>query len=220
MKKIANEFKTFITRGNVVDMAVGVIIGGAFTGVVNGLSNFILKPIINWILAMVLGKDGLSGVITPLSMSQQIDANGELVWKLNSVGKIALDANGDKIPVWDLANSIYIDWGSFISAIINFLLIAVVLFTIVKVINTVRANHEKMTNLVINGKVTKEEKKEMKALGYDFRSDADIEVYRAQKKADADKAAAEAAEAAAIERANNPTTEDLLKDIRDLLKNK
>lgn len=220
MKKIANEFKTFITRGNVVDMAVGVIIGGAFTGVVNGLSNFILKPIINWILAMVLGKDGLSGVITPLSMSQQIDANGELVWKLNSVGKIALDANGDKIPVWDLANSIYIDWGSFISAIINFLLIAVVLFTIVKIINTVRANHEKMTNLVINGKVTKEEKKEMKALGYDFRSDADIEVYRAQKKADADKAAAEAAEAAAIERANNPTTEDLLKDIRDLLKNK
>ena len=220
MKKIANEFKTFITRGNVVDMAVGVIIGGAFTGVVNGLSNFILKPIINWILAMVLGKDGLSGVITPLSMSQQIDANGELVWKLNSVGKIALDANGDKIPVWDLANSIYIDWGSFISAIINFLLIAVVLFTIVKIINSVRANHEKMTNLVINGKVTKEEKKEMKALGYDFRSDADIEVYRAQKKADADKAAAEAAEAAAIERANNPTTEDLLKDIRDLLKNK
>lgn len=220
MKKIANEFKTFITRGNVVDMAVGVIIGGAFTGVVNGLSNFILKPIINWILAMVLGKDGLSGVITPLSMSQQIDANGELVWKLNSVGKIALDANGDKIPVWDLANSIYIDWGSFISAIINFLLIAVVLFTIVKIINTVRANHEKMANLIINGKVTKEEKKEMKALGYDFRSEADVEVYRAQKKADADKAAAEAAEAAAIERANNPTTEDLLKDIRDLLKNK
>lgn len=220
MKKIANEFKTFITRGNVVDMAVGVIIGGAFTGVVNGLSNFILKPIINWILAMVLGKDGLSGVITPLSMSQQIDANGELVWKLNSVGKIALDANGDKIPVWDLANSIYIDWGSFISAIINFLLIAVVLFTIVKIINSVRANHEKMANLIINGKVTKEEKKEMKALGYDFRSEADVEVYRAQKKADADKAAAEAAEAAAIERANNPTTEDLLKDIRDLLKNK
>lgn len=220
MKKIANEFKTFITRGNVVDMAVGVIIGGAFTGVVNGLSNFILKPIINWVLALILGQDGLSGVITPLSMVQQIDADGNLVWKLNSVGKIALDANGDKIPVWDLASSIYIDWGSFISAIINFLLIAVVLFTIVKVINTVRANHEKMTNLVINGKVTKEEKKEMKALGYDFRSDADIEVYRAQKKADADKAAAEAAEAAAIERANNPTTEDLLKDIRDLLKNK
>ena len=39
MKKIIGEFKTFITRGNVLDMAVGVIVGGAFTGVVNGLSN-------------------------------------------------------------------------------------------------------------------------------------------------------------------------------------
>ena len=60
MKKIANEFKTFITRGNVLDMAVGVIIGGAFTGVVNGLSNYILKPIINWLIALVWGKDTLS----------------------------------------------------------------------------------------------------------------------------------------------------------------
>ena len=47
MKKIAGEFKKFIMRGNVVDMAVGVIVGGAFTAVVNGLSNFVLKPIIN-----------------------------------------------------------------------------------------------------------------------------------------------------------------------------
>ena len=67
MKKIISEFKTFITRGNVLDMAVGVIVGGAFTGVVNGLSNYILKPIINWILALVLGKEGISGVITMLS---------------------------------------------------------------------------------------------------------------------------------------------------------
>ncbi|MBQ8545434.1 MAG: MscL family protein [Clostridia bacterium] len=220
MKKIIGEFKTFITRGNVVDMAVGVIVGGAFTGVVNGLSNYVLKPIINLFLALILGKDGLSGIITPLSMVQQIDADGNLVWKLNSVGKIALDANGDKIPVWDLANSIYIDWGSFISAIINFILIALVLFTIVKIINTVRANHEKMANLVVNGKVTKEEKKEMKALGYNFRSEADIEVYRAQKKAEAEAAAKAAEEAAALDRLNNPTTEDLLKDIRELLKNK
>ena len=41
MKKFFAEFKTFITRGNVVDMAVGVIVGSAFTAIVNGLSNFI-----------------------------------------------------------------------------------------------------------------------------------------------------------------------------------
>ena len=54
MKKFFAEFKKFITRGNVVDMAVGVIVGGAFTAIVNGLSNFVLKPIINWVLALIL----------------------------------------------------------------------------------------------------------------------------------------------------------------------
>lgn len=215
MKKIVGEFKTFITRGNVVDMAVGVIVGGAFTGVVNGLSNFILKPIINWLLALVLGKDGLSGAITMLSPAwttvDKLDENGEVIME----NGVALTER-----VWDLANSIYIDWGAFISAIINFFLIATVLFTIVKIINTVRASHDKMTNFVMNGKVTKEEKKEMKAQGLNFRSEADVEAYRAQKQAEAEKAAKEAEEAAALERLNNPTTEDLLKDIRELLKNR
>ena len=207
MKKILGEFKTFITRGNVLDMAVGVIVGGAFTGVVNGLSNFILKPIINWLLALVLGKDTLSDALTFFP--------GYKVYKdiLNDAGEVI----GKEI---DLASSIYIDWGSFISAIINFLLIAVVLFIIVKVINSVREKHDKVTNLIVYGKVTKEEKKEMKAQGLNFRSDADVEAYRAQKAEEAEKAQKEADEAAALERANNPTTEELLKDIRDLLKNK
>ena len=207
MKKILGEFKTFITRGNVLDMAVGVIVGGAFTGVVNGLSNFILKPIINWLLALVLGKDTLSDALTFFP--------GYKVYKdiLNDAGEVI----GKEI---DLASSIYIDWGSFISAIINFLLVAVVLFVIVKVINSVREKHDKVTNLIVYGKVTKEEKKEMKAQGLNFRSDADVEAYRAQKAEEAEKAQKEADEAAALERANNPTTEELLKDIRDLLKNK
>ena len=215
MKKIVGEFKTFITRGNVVDMAVGVIVGGAFTGVVNGLSNFILKPIINWLLALVLGKDGLSGAITMLSPAwttvDKLDENGEVIME----NGVALTER-----VWDLANSIYIDWGAFISAIINFFLIATVLFTIVKIINKVRDSHDKLANFVINGKVTKEEKKEMKAQGLNFRSEADVEVYRAQKQAEAEKAAKEAEEAAALERLNNPTTEELLKDIRELLRNR
>ena len=120
MKKFFEEFKKFITRGNVLDMSVGVIVGGAFTGIVNGLSNNILKPIINWIISLVLGKEGLSGAITILSASTLED------------GTI------------DLANSIYIDWGAFISAIINFLLIAIVLFTIVRVINRVNSNWAEM----------------------------------------------------------------------------
>ena len=64
VKRFFGEFKKFITRGNVLDMAVGVIVGGAFTAIVNGLSNFVLKPIINWLLALMLGKNALSGIYT------------------------------------------------------------------------------------------------------------------------------------------------------------
>ena len=55
MKKFFGEFKKFITRGNVVDMAVGVIVGGAFTAIVNGMSNFILKPLRQVVTAVADG---------------------------------------------------------------------------------------------------------------------------------------------------------------------
>ena len=64
MKKFFNEFKTFVTRGNVLDMAVGVIVGGAFTAIVNALSNNILKPLINALLRLILGGEGLSDIYT------------------------------------------------------------------------------------------------------------------------------------------------------------
>ena len=113
------DFKKFITRGNVLDMAVGVIVGGAFTAIINSLSNNILKPVINWILAMILGTDSLSEVYTFLTKVETTDESGA--------------------TVVDLANSIYIDWGAFINAIINFFLIAFTLFVIVRVINKIRA---------------------------------------------------------------------------------
>ena len=108
------EFKEFITRGNILDMAVGIIVGGAFTAIVNALCNNILKPIVNWILALILGTDSLSEVYTFLTTAYTTDETGA--------------------QVIDLANSIYIDWGTFINAIINFLLIAIVLFLIIKAV--------------------------------------------------------------------------------------
>ncbi len=114
------DFKKFITRGNVLDMAVGVIVGGAFTAIVNALSNNILKPVINWLLALILGKDSLSEVFTFLTKAYKPDENGVATAEI------------------DLANSIYIDWGAFINAIINFLLIAFTLFIIVRTINNIR----------------------------------------------------------------------------------
>lgn len=56
MKKFIKEFGDFIKRGNVLDMAVGVIVGGAFTAIVTALSNGILKPFINWIIWLCNGK--------------------------------------------------------------------------------------------------------------------------------------------------------------------
>ena len=126
MKKIIEEFKKFITRGNVVDLAVGVIIGGAFTAIVNGLTNFILKPLIDWIFAVTIGKDGIAGAVTVLYPTY------------------VLDANGNPTDVIDMASSIKIDWGSFITAVINFFIIAIVLFAIVKTLNTIKENSEKV----------------------------------------------------------------------------
>lgn len=122
------EFKKFITRGNIVDMSVGVIVGGAFTAIVNGLSNNILKPIINFCIAKILGEGTLSDAYTFL---------GEK--------KYTVDAEGKQIV--DLANSIYIDWGAFINAIINFLIIAFVLFVIVKFINKVNDTKKRANDL-------------------------------------------------------------------------
>lgn len=66
IKKFFGEFKKFITRGNVLDMAVGVIVGGAFTAIINALSNNILKPLIDWLLAAIIGGDSLSEIYTVL----------------------------------------------------------------------------------------------------------------------------------------------------------
>ena len=186
MKKFFNEFKTFITRGNVLDMAVGVIVGGAFTAIVNALGNNILKPIINFLLALVFGKDSLSELFTFL---KRVEVDG----------------------VVDLTQSIYIDWGSFINAIINFIIIAFVLFCIVKTLNAVADAQKKMfvdmdTQRVAYKKYRKEglTRKEAKAR------------YLAELAA-AEEAAKKQAEE---EKANEVTDLKLLAEIRDLLKQK
>lgn len=194
MKKFFSEFKTFITRGNVIDMAVGVIVGSAFTAIVTALSNNILKPIINWLLALVFGANSLSEVFTFLKRTE-VDG------------------------VVDLEQSIYIDWGSFVNAIINFLLIALVLFTIVRIINNLRTAQGDLLSK-LKGSLTAEDRKALKARGIKASNKEAVAAYLAEK-AEAE-AAAKAAEEekARLEREANPTAEDLLREIRDLLKQK
>ena len=195
MKKFFGEFKTFITRGNVVDMAVGVIVGGAFTAIVNGVSNFVLKPIINWVLSLILGKDALSEIFTFLREAYTIDPE---------TGAYVLDEAGNKVI--DLANSIYIDWGSLILAVINFIITAFVLFLIVKFINNARDDKDRFG-------LSKADREELKKRGIKRRNNAAVAAYLSEKAAAEAKAAEEAAEKARLEKLANPTTEELLKQI-------
>ena len=96
--KIIKEFKEFISRGNVIDMAVGVIIGGAFTAIVNALVDNILNPLI--------------GIITG-----------------------GVDFSSLSITIGEGENPAVFAYGSFITAVINFLLVALVLFLIIKAMN-------------------------------------------------------------------------------------
>jgi len=208
MKKFFGEFKTFITRGNVLDMAVGVIVGGAFTAIVSGLSDHILRPIINWVLALILGTSSLEGVYTYLKTAYVMD-----------------EVTGLPTTTIDLANSIYIDWGAFINAIINFILIALVLFLIVRTINRVKATSEERKEKIKKARPTKEERKAMKEAGVDLFDRQAVAAFitesRAKAEAQAQEEARIAEEQAKLEaekqRAENPTTEDLLKDIKALL---
>ena len=205
MSNFFGEFKKFITRGNVVDMAVGVIVGSSFTAIVNALSNNILKPFINYLLAIAFGEGALADAFTFLK-------------------KEYVMVDGVQTAEIDLANSIYIDWGAFINAVINFFLVAFVLFIIVKVFNNLRDGHKKWAEDVLDDIPTKEEKREMKKQGIKLHDREAVKAFLADKKAkEAEakaKAEAEAAEKARLERLANPTTEDLLKSILAELKNK
>ena len=206
MKTFFTEFKKFITRGNVVDMAVGVIVGGAFTAIVNGLSNFILKPLINFSLFKAFGADSLSDLYTFLN---RVDKTQEI---LADDGTVI----GSEV-VADLENSIYIDWGAFINAVINFFLIALVLFCIVRIFNRFRDDHREAAAKLKEKHIPKADRKAMKAEGVKLCDKAAVAAWLAAK-AEAEAAAkaaaeAEAAEKARLERLENPTTEDLLKAI-------
>ncbi len=106
MKAFWKEFKTFISRGSVMDMAVGIIIGGAFTAIVNSLVNDLVMPLLSLLTG---GFD-----FTKLSV---VLGSGEGAATLN--------------------------YGLFISAVINFLLIAFVIFCLIKSINKMKDKIQK-----------------------------------------------------------------------------
>lgn len=114
MKKFMNEFKEFISRGNVMDMAVGIIIGGAFTSIVSSLVDDIINPIL--------------GLFGGMNFDQL---------KVNLLGEVTLN------------------YGKFISTVINFLIMALIVFIMMKVMNGF-AEKLKHTEEEVEEKTTKE----------------------------------------------------------------
>ena len=115
MKKMLKEFKDFIMRGNVLDMAVGVIVAGAFGKITTSLVNDVFMPFISYIFG-ARDMTALNLVVRP----EVVDEAGEVVQA-----------------------AIVIGFGTFVATIIDFILVALVVFMVVKAINTAKAKLEK-----------------------------------------------------------------------------
>ena len=168
--KLWDEFKVFINKGNAMALAVGTIIGGAFSNITKSVTNDLIMPVVN----IFLGGTDFSDAKVALPRMPWVEPTYETI----------VGADGAEI-VQEVQN--YLTYGNFISAVINFLILALVVFFIVKGMNK------------LSEAATRKEREEAEA------------------------AAAAAAAAAAEEAAKNPpapTAEELLAEIRDLLKNK
>ena len=115
MKKFMEEFKTFITKGNVLDLAIGVIIGGAFGAITTALVANVITPL----LAFAFGAPNTDALNITLRAAET-DASGEVV-----------------------KEALVLGLGTFLGAILNFLIIALVLFAVIKAINKARELAEK-----------------------------------------------------------------------------
>ena len=109
VKSFFAEFKEFISRGNVVDMAVGVVVGSAFTTIVNSLVKDVIMPLVGWIFG------------------------GIDFTNLCYVTSYAEDGS--------VAAAIY--YGNFIQSVVNFLLVSLAVFSVIKLINSLHRKKEK-----------------------------------------------------------------------------
>lgn len=195
MKKFFSDFKKFITRGNVFDLAVGMIIATAFNKIVSSLVNDIIMPLVTYATGAASVKD--------LSIPLRYE------W-VDGVKNVTLSWN----------------YGSFLQYVIDFFIIAISVFIMVKVVTNSRKRLEELGEMF--EKQTKKEfraeRKEIKKLAKEQKrkfKEVWAEHEAEKKRLAEEKAKLEAEEKAkkeAEERLKNPTQEELLKDIRDLLK--
>ena len=116
MKNIIEEFKKFINRGNVIELAIAVVVGTAFTKIVNSFVKDILMPLIS----IVLGDEGFENIKYVITEADEVNGIAE--------------------------NAIY--YGRFIQNTLDFLIVAVIIFIMIKVINKIKEEVEDLVELV------------------------------------------------------------------------
>ncbi len=116
------EFKEFAVKGNVIDLAVGVIIGGAFGKIVNSMVNDLIMPPIS----LLIGDKGFTNSFLPLSFKVR-----EFIARHPNA---SLEEARKAGPVFA--------WGNFLTEVINFLILAFIIFLMVKAINTLKRKQE------------------------------------------------------------------------------
>jgi large-conductance mechanosensitive channel len=158
--KLGKEFRDFITRGNVVDLAIGVIMGNAFSAIVTAFTNILLsvctwgvpgglKGLVTVLPALNAGQEGVAGI------GQSFAAGDIVTATINFAGSqgVTITKDSDTFVQWQNSlktlytvhgttyyfnGSALIDWGTFLNAIITFLIIALTLFIILKVYTSVK----------------------------------------------------------------------------------
>lgn len=195
MKKFFKEFKEFISKGNVFDMAVGLIIATAFNKIVSSLVNDILMPLVTW----ATGAASLADL--SIVLKETVNADGtitKLTWK----------------------------YGNFLQTVIDFLIIAMSIFIMVKLVNASRKKLQDLDKLVAEElksdkkadrkkvkKLAKEQGRPYKEVWAEFEAEKKRQLEEKAKLEAEEKARKEAEE-----KLNNPTEQELLKQILETLK--
>ena len=200
MKKFWADFKKFITRGNVVDMAVGVSVASAFTAIVTALTTGFITPL----LALLTNDSDLSEMKWVIREAEYVkDPLTNLITEEIAVAEVSLL------------------WGAFVQKIIDFLIIAFTLFIVMRVASAVAAHSAKLRQNMINALTHKDEleaaakaEEEAKAA----EEAAETERLAAEEAAKAEEAARLAEEEKQQQKARLEREEALLTEIRDLLK--
>jgi large conductance mechanosensitive channel len=189
-----SDFKKFISKGNILDLAIGMIIGSAFTTIVNSFVKGIVMPLLN-----LLNPKGVGDIF--VGVGSKVQVPGDVASTIASDGQTYLTGE------WYFKQ--YLNVSTFINAVLNFLIISLVLFTVARIIRKVSSKAEEHKMEIYN----KLHQEELQAA----KEKADKEALLAKEKAD--KEALEALQKVQKEEAYKEDQMKLLSEIRDLLKN-